>query len=166
MDNYQRCVQWVLTNQPSKRQTARMVVLSPFEANALISEMASTTTTVLSLYAPRQNMAFAPIDHLNLYTIPHSVILYFASFAEYKDVCDYLGLAWKVDMEGVVVDGNGFILHRDPNMPHVLSGFEKSPVAFVRDILVKMRKNAEGIEKTHLGKLLNGTPLTEDEFSD
>lgn len=60
MDNYQRCVQWVLTNQLSKGQTARVVVLSPFETNALISETAATTTTVLSLYAPSQNMAFAP----------------------------------------------------------------------------------------------------------
>mgnify|MGYP000959006032 CR=1 FL=1 len=60
MDNYQRCVQWVLTNQLSKGQTARMVVLSPFETNALISETAATTTTMLSLYAPSQNMAFAP----------------------------------------------------------------------------------------------------------
>jgi hypothetical protein len=45
-------------------------------------------------------------------------------------------------------------------------GFGTSPVKFLKIILTKIRLNCEGIEKTHLGKVLEGALLTEDDFPD
>ena len=182
MDDFQRGVQWILTNKLAHKCPTQMVVLSPFEANALTDEITKYNQTTLHLYAPRQNLSFAPIDHLRLYSVPSSASLqdvprrliielnlfagqlYFNSFTEYTNVCEYLGLAWKADMEGVKVSSDGFILQRSPGSPVNLSKFKTSPVSFLRTVLMKIRRNAEGIEKTHLGKVLNGAPLTEEDF--
>ncbi|CAH0045337.1 unnamed protein product [Clonostachys solani] len=42
--------------------------------------------------------------------------------------------------------------------------FTASPVKFLKAIISRIRFNCEGIEKTHLGKILEGALLTEDDF--
>ncbi|KZF24028.1 hypothetical protein L228DRAFT_218359 [Xylona heveae TC161] len=181
MDDYQRNIQWVLTNTTSDDGSNHMVVLSPFEANALRDEIASSRSTVLHIYAPRQNLGFPPIDDLDLYAIPSSsrkdiprrlVIelnlfagqLYFNSFKEYTEVCEYLGLAWKPATHGMVVKSDGFIVQNHYGIPGHAACFEESPIPFLKAVLIKIRHNTEGIENTHLGKILYSALLTEDEF--
>ncbi|CAG9949486.1 unnamed protein product [Clonostachys rosea f. rosea IK726] len=177
MDDFLRSVQWILTSSTSGFLT--MVVISPFEANKLRDEIANSQAVVRHLYGPRQNQGFAPIDGLNLYTLPGSALrhgiprnliielnlfsgqLYFRSFQEYKEVCDYLGLAWKAAEDGQVIMPDGFI-QRPPGDD--TCAFKTSPVKFLKVALSKIRLNCEGIEKTHLGKVLEGALLTVDDF--
>jgi hypothetical protein len=42
----------------------------------------------------------------------------------------------------------------------------RSPVPFLRTLLMKIRREGEGIEKTHLGRILNGVRLEEADFND
>lgn len=177
MDDFQRDVQWVLTT--SRR--ANMIVLSPFEANELMDEIQNSNAVVLHLYSPRQNKGYAPIDHLQLYTvssvpspqqIPRRLLielnifagqLYFQSFAEYQEVCNYLRLASSEPEDGMVVGADGFMKSPDEAVQGI---FTDSPVMFLKMLMNRVRRNCEGIESTHVGKVLDGVLLTEDDFEE
>lgn len=183
LDSYQRGVQWVLT---SREQPAKyVVVISPFEADRLMDNIKLSEKVALHIYAPRQNKQFSAIDDLELYTIPAMNIrtiipreitielnlfagqLFFKNFKEYTEVCDYLGLAWSRIEEGpgMEIQADGFINITDPSVcTRPRSRFSDSPVMLFRVLMSKIRRDCGGIEKTHIGKLLDGIHLTEDDF--
>jgi len=70
-----------------------------------------------------------------------------------KETCEILSLAWKPTEEGVTVEADGFIVRKrdDPKMT-----FKKSPVRFLKVLLTKIRRDCEGIDKTHWGRILGG----------
>jgi hypothetical protein len=76
-------------------------------------------------------------------------------------MCDFLGLLRCKPVEGQQVDVDGFI---DP--PVGKWGLKASPVLFLRTLLMKIRREGEGVEKTHMGKILNGVRLEEADFQD
>lgn len=43
-------------------------------------------------------------------------------------------------------------------------GLKTLPVQFLRALLMKLRKEGEGVEKTHMGRLLGGVRLEESDF--
>ena len=125
MDSFQRPVQWILSvpniNDPAA--VSRLIIISPFEANGLISEVRQSAKVTLHLYSPLPNLAYKALDDLDLYTmgrsfvvgsVPRSLIvqlnlfagqLYLRSYAEYVELCDFLGLAWSVAKDGQLVRG-------------------------------------------------------------
>lgn len=181
MDYFQRPVQWVLT---STKERNRAVMISGFEAQALLSDIRDSKYVTLHLYAPRMNLAHDPLDDLALYTVPERESrdflpratvnllnlfagqLYMRSFEEYTEVCKTLGLA-SIPYEGdSSLEPDGFI------PPHCRLGvfaqhstFSRSPTKFIQ-ILMGMRRNNLGIDKTHLGKILSGTLLDERDFEE
>lgn len=179
-DSYQRNVQWVLTGTSKKRIGYKMVMISPYGANQLLDEIRPSKAVVLHAYAPRQTRTFAPSDHLHLHTISESsptryisrdlIIelnifagqLYFSSFKEYIEVCDFLGLAWTAAEQGMTVRADGFI-EPGPQSKNK-SNFSQSPVPFLRLLLTKIRRDCGAIGKTHMDKVLDGTLLTENDF--
>ncbi|KAF2622185.1 hypothetical protein BU25DRAFT_403259 [Macroventuria anomochaeta] len=178
-DSYQRPVQWILSvvDQAHSNVFKHLIVLSPFEANQLLSTIAKHKKVTLHLYAPRFNASFAPLDKLKLLNIgrnfdegrvPQSLTvqlnlfagsLYLRSFAEYEAVCDFLGLLRGTAGPDQQVFADGFI---DP--PSGEWGLKTSPVQFLRALLMKIRKEGEGVEKTHMGRLLGGIRLEECDF--
>ena len=84
--------------------------------------------------------------------------LYFNSYAEYTELCKYLGLSYEASKEGESLQVDGFIVP-----PTGVWGLNKSPVVFLKEYL-KMRREGEGMEKTHLGRVLEGGLLEEREF--
>lgn len=178
-DSYQRPVQWVLS-VPSclnGRSIKHLVILSPYEANQMMSTIKQSTKVTLHLFSPRTNSSFASLDKLKLWNVgrsfsPDSVSksltmqlnlfagsLYLRSFAEYIQLCNLLGLLQDKPKAGQQVSPDGFI---DP--PAGEWGLKESPVPFLRDLLMKIRKEGEGVEKTHLGRILNGLRLEEEDF--
>ncbi|PVH93270.1 hypothetical protein DM02DRAFT_676940 [Periconia macrospinosa] len=182
-DSFLRPVQWILSfpkekvNGSSTSQQHQLMVLSPYEADQLLRSIRSSSHVTLHLYAPRTNQVFRPLDNLDLFQIGNgdfdigavdrSLImqlnlfagqLYFRSYGEYTEMCDYLGLAWATAKEGQEVETDGFIRGLQGKW-----GLEDSPVRFFRG-LMKLRREGEGIDKTQVGKLLNGVMLTEDDF--
>jgi hypothetical protein len=186
MDQYQRSVQWILTDVGTHGNVTTMIVISPFEANNLMEIICSSKSVVLHTFAPRQNQAFAPLDHLQLYTVPSTLPqltyprrliielkifsgqLYFDSLQEYIETCEFLNLSWKPAEDGMAVGADGFI---QPTTAEEIkerqsSGFSESPVLFLKALMTQIRHNCEAAEKTHMGKLLDGVLLTEDDFKD
>ena len=179
-DAYQRPVRWVLTSSDGadSETTKDMVIISPFEADNLLPDIERYKKVTIHPYAPRPDMSFQPLDRLDLITLgkkfkssltPRNLILQlnlFAgqlclhSFGEYKELCDFLGLAWEVAKDGEEIGVDGFIT---PS-PAKETGFKQSPVSFLKILLTKIRRDCGKIDKTHLGRILNGERLKESDF--
>ena len=177
-DSYQRRVQWVVTTNGagSSKNILGMVIISPYEAQQLLPLIREHNKVTLHLYAARPGASFQPLDQLNFFTqgkvfhhdsIPRTFIiqlnlfagqLYLSSFTEYVELCDSLGLAWKATDGSMVVNADGFIVS------NTQGSFRQSPVGFLKVLMSKIRRNGEDIDKTHLGRILNGELLTERDF--
>lgn len=179
-DSYLRPVQWILSVMKRDKPSAscRLVILSPLETEQLLPTIQKSNIVTLHLYAPRPTQGYDPLDTLDLYcvgrgfsasspSISRSQIvqlnlfagqLYFESYTEYVELCRFLGLAWEAPKEGEELQADGFIVP-----PAGVWGLNKSPVGFLREY-VKMRREGEGMEKTHLGRVLEGGLLEEREF--
>lgn len=194
-DQFLRPVQWVVTsaggrpNDDGGAVATTMVIISPFEAQSLISEFETThRRVVLHLYAPRVLLGFRPLDGLRLYTTPalpdgwavsprlvlqlnlFSGQLYFDSFVEYTAVCDMLGLDWRgcagkqeQSVSGVGADGFVNPVFRTTD-DETGCTFRHSPVGFLKVFLSKVRRDSKGIDRTHIGKMLDAVLLTEKDF--
>jgi hypothetical protein len=181
-DSYQRPIHFVLSvpSTLGSGRTRNLIIISPFEANQLLPTIRKAKKVTLHLFAPRSNGSFASLDQLMLYNIGHAFSpdsvsrsltmqlnlftgsLYLRSLSEYNELCDFLGLLRISKVEpGQQVGADGFI---DP--PTGKWGLKQSPVPFLRALLMKIRREGEGVDKTHLGKILNGMRLEEADFRD
>ena len=182
-DAYQRPVQWVLTNccvkkgSSSRRVAENVVIISPYEANLLMSKIRKSQAVTLHIYAPRQNLVYPSLDQLTLYNVPESSAsieipdniriqlglfagqLYIGSFIEYQQLCDFLGVAYTKTPEGLTVADDGFILG-DNNK----TTFSQSPLKFLETLMSQVRKDCQAIDKTHVGKILSGLVLCPSDF--
>ncbi|SCV44708.1 uncharacterized protein FFB14_08302 [Fusarium fujikuroi] len=167
-DSYQRPVQWVLVGK-NEEGAPRIVVISPFEAQHFLPLIEESEHVALHLYAPRVNLGFQSLDDLQLYSvgkkvmeeIPRDIItflnlfagqLYLSSYDDYKLVCDLLCLAWdKLDDDAVGGSGSQ-------------CGFTRSLAMFLKELLEKVRQDCGTIDKTDMGRVIEGAPLVEDDF--
>ncbi|EWZ78101.1 hypothetical protein FOWG_17578 [Fusarium oxysporum f. sp. lycopersici MN25] len=180
-DSFQRSVQWVLTNE---REIAnnRLLVISPYEAQYLLPDIETSQHVTLRLYSSRVNLGFESLDHLTLFTIPqtnHDNIprglitqlnvfagqLYLSSYSDYVQMCDSLGLAWKAPDESIALGPDGFL---PPNSTGSSfsnnSGLSRSPVGFLKVLMSIIRQECELIGRTHMGRILEGVRLHEEEW--
>lgn len=177
-DFFQRSVNWILT---SAIRPGTLFILSAYEVQQLLPAITTSPYVTLHLYAPRTSMSQRPLDHLVLYTVPQretmsllpeisSLLnvfagqLYMQTYEEYTTMCDLLGLAWET-ADDAEIEADGFI-PRDLNAGTLVNRtqFTRSPTKFLQVFLTSVRRNNESIEKTHMGKLLSGDPLGQDEF--
>ncbi|KAL6168631.1 hypothetical protein ACJQWK_05012 [Exserohilum turcicum] len=180
-DSYQRPVQFVLSvlDPHHKATVSKLIIISPHEANKLLPSIVRSKKVTLHLFAARTNVSFASLDELTLYNVgrpfsPDSISrslamqlnlfsgsLYLRSLAEYNELCDFLGLLQGKVEDGQQVYADGFI---DP--PTGKWGLQTSPVPFLRVLLMKIRREGEGVEKTHMGKVLSGVALEASDFGE
>ncbi|KAK6601220.1 hypothetical protein H4I96_06561 [Botrytis cinerea] len=164
-DLFQRPVQWVLTARLEDESKVHLVIISPYEAQGLLEDIKSSATVTLHIYSPHMNETHPFLDNLMLYTIPERkkakmipqnlVIqlnlfagqLYLSSFKKYTQICDTLCLFWNVCESDIALGPDGFI-----------------PLG-CKIFLTKTRRNNESVDKTHMGKILNGLLLGEEDFS-
>ena len=184
MDSFQRSVQWILTDRLEDDSMKTMVVISPYEADRLMHQIRESKHVVLHLYAPRHNKAFESLDGLKLYNIPacppqavpphleaeltlFSGGLYFETFQHYVRACKYLGLTHVPAAGDMKVGADGFIEPPDDSDDGDGSTvFRQSPTKFFQAIMTRIRRQCETIDKTHMGRLLSGELLTEEDFSE
>lgn len=186
-DAFQRHVSWVLTRStPDGRNIDSVMVISPYEANLLYPYMDDSPHT-LHIYKPRSNLGYASLDHLLLHTVSGSKLspnvprallaqlslfsgqLYISSYTDYLEICQFLGvsaqkLTEEMEREGWQLDADGFILNNGRGQPGGRTGMEDSPVSFFKTFLSKIRRNGDGIHKTHMGNLLDGRLLSDVEW--
>jgi hypothetical protein len=82
--------------------------------------------------------------------------LYLGSYEEYNDLCTMLGLRVTNLREGQQFTADGFI-----TPPAGTWDLRDSPISFLRALLLRTRREGQGLESTHLGKTLNGVRLEE-----
>lgn len=179
LDPYLRPVQFVISIPGSGRTKSieNLVLVSPYEANLLLPIIGRSKKVTMHLFAPRRNSGFASLDQLDLWNVGKPFIassltqdlklqlnlfsgtLYLDSYQCYSHLCHSLGLLQTTPIAEQEVTACGFI-----KPPTGTWGLTKSPVPFLRSLVLKIRKEGDGIEKTHIGKVLNALPLTESDF--
>jgi hypothetical protein len=191
MDYFIRPVEWlVVANVPSPLW---VVALSPFEVNALFKTIKELQNVRLYPFSSRNSLQMKSFESFDRYILPsqapppafpyhlvHQINIFAGSiflrdFQTYKDVCKLLGLHFdKIepdtssnlsDTSNVVIDSTYFVI--DPAKRARLGmndiGFEESPVPFLTKLLTT-RRHGQGLGPSHMGKLLQGVKLQEDEF--
>ncbi|KAH9884051.1 hypothetical protein F4778DRAFT_800368 [Xylariomycetidae sp. FL2044] len=149
-----------------------IMVISPYEAEELLPNLQLGKAS-LHLYKPRCHTGHCSFDRLDFFTIPARPAdlaiprpllielnlfagqLYFSEFEDYLETCRFLGLATDVPSIGEVVAADGYIFCNGNGK----SKFEKSPVQFLQILTSKIRRNGQGISRTHVGKMLEGKLL-------
>ncbi|KAJ4367484.1 hypothetical protein N0V83_007067 [Neocucurbitaria cava] len=180
MDSFQRPVQWVVSIPSQKKgdnTIQNLVIISPYEANDLLPDIETYSKVTLHLFVPRTNLNYDSLDTLQLWTSgrsfnPESVsrsltmqlnlfagTLYLRSYEEYTGLCDMLGLLHSKIQEGREASPDGFITSSRGTW-----GLRDSPIPCLRALMLRIRREGEGLEKTHLGKILNGEVLEEADF--
>ena len=176
-DAFHRHVQWILTlrNTPSV-----LVVLSPWEANKLRDDIARSNHVHLHVYAPRPNLSFPTLQDLKLCVLPplpdswtppppalilqlnlFAGQLYFEDVGEYRETCAFLGLSYRPNNGSTTVKVDGFV---GKGALYPACRFTQSPVAFLRVVMAGIRRDCQDISKTHVGRMLAGEILTENDF--
>ena len=184
LDDFLRPAEWVLssTKQP------HLVLLSPFEANALIDDIRQSEFTTLHTYGARTSRMVRSFEDLQSFMVPYrsnlppfppKVInelnlfggqLYFQSMDAYEETCRMLGLYLKelpedLDQYTDAIGITGFV--REPQAREALglqeTQFDDNPVEFLRKF-VGLRRKGQGFRPTHLGQVLHARELKKADF--
>ncbi|TDL21943.1 hypothetical protein BD410DRAFT_828691 [Rickenella mellea] len=184
-DEFLRPVQWIISS--SVDCEVLLVIVSPFEVNALLPEIRQSNYVNLHIYTPRVTQAMPPCDDLTLYCIPplptnwpasplkpltiqlnlFAGQLYLADYETYLDVCQFLGV-YSAGMRGRFGDAldvqsncDGFVNRAlRINAGWHLSPFDKSPLPFLKELFA-LRRKGSNFRPTNLGQILHGKTLTD-----
>ncbi|KAF8555161.1 hypothetical protein OG21DRAFT_1439060 [Imleria badia] len=184
VDDYLRPVMWVVSGERARKEA--LVILSPYEANYLLPDIRTSHNVHLHLYTPRVTKSMKPCDNLVLcnipavppgWALPSSLMdqlnlfagqLYLKDYETYIRLCRFL-CVYTRDLqseEGIEVGCDGFISpnHRPRHMQSV-STFQTSPLESLGK-LMSLRRKGMRFALTHMGELLQGRLLCENDFSD
>ena len=183
LDSFFRMPQWIVTvPDASGDEMERAIIISPFEAQELLPAIKEHQVVTLHLYAPRMHKAHKPLDHLNLFTVgrafrPGSVRpnlitelnmfsgqTYLSSYKEYEDACEFLRIRSKP--EGDEDTAKTALAVSKPQKGAVKKKDDGNLADFMKVFFTKVRRDCEGIDKTHLGKMLYGAILSKEDFED
>jgi hypothetical protein len=191
MDDFIRPVEWIIV--PNVPEPSFAVALSSFEANALFNNIKSEQRVRLYLFSHRKSShmrTFEDFDHFILPSqvpapifprgLAHQINIFSGSvflrdLQTYRDVCRLLGLHFDrieasdsftpANARPTVIDSTYFVT--DPATRAGLGmnnqGLLETPVPFLMRLLVT-RRHGQGLGPSHMGKLLQGVRLTEEDF--
>ncbi|KAM0269041.1 hypothetical protein ACHAQH_009846, partial [Verticillium albo-atrum] len=183
-DSFQRPVQWIVSAKQENINGAghtTMFIMSPWEVNKLYSELTTSQFVHLHLYAPRTNLTYPSLDHLQLFSVPRLPVtwtapvrlvvqlnlfagqLWLESYEEYVRICRFLGLSYRPSQgeERIATDGFEGKTELNPGC-----AFDKSPVAFLRAVISGIRADCQEVGRTDLGRILGGEILRLEGFAD
>jgi len=182
LTDYLRPVNWILSSGSGKHST--VVVISPYEANALLPVIRKSNKVRLHIYTPRVTSSMRSFSDLAFHTIPDSPNptqsqswsapahirtelnlfagqLYFDNREEYKRVCRLLAL-WIAHPGAERCEVDGFVPPRYRTGGS--SPLTTSKIAILKR-LIAFRRKGLGYSRTHLGQILNAIPLSEETLS-
>jgi hypothetical protein len=178
LTDYLRPVNWILSSGSGKDSV--VIVISPFEAHELLPVIRKTNKVRLHVYAPQVTASKRSFSDLTFHSVPDSPAetwtapahtrimlnlfagqLYFDSKEQYENVCVLLALsrahpgAQRIEMDGFV--------------PVECRTGRPSPCTesklYILKELMGLRRKGMGYYRTHVGQILNATPLSEETLS-
>jgi hypothetical protein len=177
LTDFLRPVNWILSSGSGKDSI--VVVISPYEANELLPVIRKSNNVRLHIYAPRVTFSMRSFSDLTFYSIPNSLAgrwsapahvrtelnlfagqLFFENEAEYESVCVLLALS-KAHPGAKKVELDGFVLpayRTGKNSP-----FKKTEIPILKK-LIELRQKGKGYHRTHLGQILRGRSLHEEDL--
>ena len=178
LTDYLRPVNWILSSGSGKDST--VVVISPYEANGLLPDIRKLKKVRLHVYAPRVTSSMRSFSDLTFHTVPDppaepwsapvqtriqlnlfSGQLYFDSKEEYEKVCVLLALSMAhPGAKHCEIDGFVPPQHRTGGR----SPLKTSKINILKE-LISLRRKGMGYNRTHLGQILNVSPLSEETLS-
>jgi len=178
LTEYLRPVNWILSSGSGKYSV--VVVISPYEANELLPLIRQSKKVRLHIYAPRVASSMRPFSDLTFHSIPEmpeerwstpahvrtelnlfAGQLYFDSKEEYEKVCVLLALSM-AHPKAEYSEVDGFVppaCRTGGNSP-----FARSRIPILKR-LMELRCRGRGYYFTHMGQILNGSPLSEKALS-
>lgn len=191
LDEYLRPVQWILSSAVQGAMV--LIVVSPFEVNALLPNIRKSRFVNLHVYTPRVTQSMQSFSDLRFFTVPplpadwtgppipkvqlqldlFAGQLYLPNYPAYLELCTYLGIyTGQSDGEDVDMDLNiqsdGFIRPEDRprgEQMDMICPFDESPLSILKQ-LVGLRRKGMSYQATHMGKILHARPLTKGEFEE
>ncbi|KAG0694113.1 hypothetical protein DFH29DRAFT_1035335, partial [Suillus ampliporus] len=178
-DDYLRPVNWIVSSDVG--HSSVLVVMSPNEVNTLLPDIRRSNVVHLCIYTPRTTKAMKACDDLRLYCVPSTPQLtpsellicqlnlfagqlYFSNYEMYLRTCNFLGLnAPDLEGEDVIADSDGFIKEENRPSARASCSFKRSQLVPLKK-LFGMRRKGMGYLPTHLGKMLNGRILNDEDF--
>ncbi len=159
LDSFQRAVQWIISvpDDGDPLLIKNLLIISPYEANALIPDIEEHGKVTLHMYSPWTNSCYEPLDELTLRYVgrdfepdfvPRSITiqlnlfagsLYLRSYAEYCELCDTLGLLRSPPQAGQEVCADGFITSSTG-----IWGLRTSPVPALSTLFMRIREKGRG----------------------
>jgi len=178
LTDYPRPVNWVLSSGSGKDSI--VIAISPYEANELLPIIRKGKKVRLHIYAPRVTSSMTSFSDLTFYSIPDSQEepwstpvhirtelnlfagqLYFDSREDYERVCVLLALTM-AHPKAEFVEVDGFVPPRYRTGEN--SPFEKSKILILKT-LIGLRRKGMGYSRTHMGQILNASPLSKETLS-
>ncbi|KZV68205.1 hypothetical protein PENSPDRAFT_754325 [Peniophora sp. CONT] len=186
LHDYMRPVSWVLSwGFDDDPEHARLVVVSPYEANHLLPILRTGASGVrLHVFTPRLIKTMPSVSDMRFHVIPalpadaSSVPrllcgqlglwageLWLDDEATYRQLCAFLGLymGYTTDeirrlQAGGHIGSDGFVGSGGRGLLAVPSVFQQSPVNRLRELLAYRRKSVDYMS-THIGKILSAREL-------
>ncbi|KAN0084606.1 hypothetical protein V8E55_008110 [Tylopilus felleus] len=156
-----------------------LVLPSPFEADRLMPDIRASKHVHLHMYESCAFRRMKPSDDLKLYSIPPLLRnwtppwalidqmnvfigqLYLRDYRSYLRLCRFLEVPMKESPNDTVIQRNLFDIPR--SFKHVEITFSGSPLSSVMELLA-LQTRGQPFSYTHLGKILQGQCLTEQDF--
>ncbi|KAI5201355.1 hypothetical protein E4T39_05203 [Aureobasidium subglaciale] len=181
LDGFLRPVTWVL----SSTETKKILIISPHEANELLLEIKASENVRLHCFAARTTKPLTDSGRMNIYTVnahpgdqvlnSHSMLeldliagsLYLENAEHYERLCEFLGLmSLNFRAMNTVVSKDGFIndeIRRQIGW-NKFTPFHQNPLPYFKQVF-ELRMQGQGFGHTHMGAILNGRVLTNNEFN-
>lgn len=191
-DEFQQHVKYVLLLKAEhvKKGVPRLaVIISQYEADTFWDMIKDSDYVDMHIYNCKSTLTAA--KEKNYITVPMNARdfgyptdvrialnifagqLYFQTMKEYAQIATFLGLVcWKSDAK-IRIAPDSFILPSDRGQVPPAKGrndfvactFKSSPVPLLKKFLTNIRNHGATISHTHMGRMLNGEVLSENDFS-
>ena len=185
LTEYLRPINWIISC--SSDGNLVLVVMSPYEVNILLEDIRASKHVRLHMYAPRTAQAMKPFDDLTFYCIPplpqrSSALvspsldlrcqlniwtgqLYLDHYETYLRLCLLLGVSSSKTVFSPLEDDRFVpVKGRSGEMVDVCL-FDRSPLPLLKR-LFELRRNRKSYALTHMGKILHGYLLSQEDFEE
>ncbi|KAJ7128318.1 hypothetical protein C8R44DRAFT_850853 [Mycena epipterygia] len=185
--DYLRPVTWILS---TSFKGGSLIVISPWEANELLSLIRKSPHVHLHQYAPRTIENMRSFEDMQFYNLPISRPLpgggrwsenemtqlnllagqlYLKDFLEYRRLCNMLGLYVDDEVSGdgfpVKYESDGFVKQANRRGAIVENClFAESPLSAIKD-LVGWRRKGLDYTPTHMGRILHAGLVRKGDFN-